>query len=142
MRRDLDLMQIEASVGTPFAASPVVSISPASNGYFYAQAAIGGRTVPMMVDTGATFCSLTAEDAERGIRLRSSDFTRELSTQNGRIKVAPVRIDNMQISAIGIHGVQAVVCRPEPGSESLVRMSFLSRLREFSIKDGRLTLRG
>ncbi|CAA2108995.1 hypothetical protein MBUL_04488 (plasmid) [Methylobacterium bullatum] len=143
LRRDLDLMQIKAGATAPSAPSPVVSLSPASNGCFYAQAAIGGRTVPMMVDTGATFCSLTAEDAERvGIRLRASDFTRELLTQNGRIKVAPVLIGNMQIGAISMRGVQAVVCRHEPSSESLIGMSFLSRLREFSIKDGRLTLRG
>ncbi|KQT53613.1 protease [Methylobacterium sp. Leaf456] len=133
----------KAASPTAAAETGTVALHAASHGHFYADAVIEGRTLRMVVDTGASLCALPEEDAERlGLRLRPGDFTREVSTANGLLRVAPVRLGSVQIGSIVVRDVEAVVVPRGRLGTGLLGMSFLKRLRDFSIAGGRLTLRG
>lgn len=112
-------------------------------GHYLVHPQVDGLRVEMMVDTGASVVALTSEDAERaGLRVIASDFKRPISTANGTVLVAPIRIREMRVGDIVVRDVEAVVAPPGRLGTSLLGMSFLRSLRGFDISGGRLTLRG
>ncbi|WP_267425410.1 TIGR02281 family clan AA aspartic protease [Methylobacterium sp. GC_Met_2] len=120
-----------------------VALQAGRNGHFFVHALLDGRTLPMMVDTGASACAFSEEDAARiGIRVGPADFTRVWNTANGRVRVAPIRIAVVQIGSITVRDVEAVVIPRGLLATSLLGMSFLGRLREFSVAGSTMTLRG
>ncbi|SDM47271.1 aspartyl protease family protein [Methylobacterium phyllostachyos] len=134
----------------PVAAGPAVdgavvgvALQAGRNGHFFVRALMDGRMLPMMVDTGASSCAFSEEDAERiGIRLEPRDFTRVWNTANGTVPVAPIRVAVMQVGSITVRDVEAVVIPRGRLATSLLGMSFLKRLRDFSVSGGTMTLRG
>ncbi|MDH3029386.1 TIGR02281 family clan AA aspartic protease [Methylobacterium fujisawaense] len=120
-----------------------VALQAGRNGHFFVNALLDGRTLPMMVDTGASACAFSEEDAARiGIQVAASDFTRVWNTANGTVRVAPIRIAIVQIGSITVRDVDAVVIPRGLLSTSLLGMSFLRRLREFGVSGSTMTLRG
>lgn len=137
------------------AASPpipaaVVSTGPSAialnadrHGHSHTDAVVAGRSLRMMVDTGATTCAFSEEDAARiGINVGPRDFTRTTSTANDLVRVAPVRIGSIQIGPVTVRDVEAVVVPRGLLTTNLLGMSFLKRVREFQIAGGTMTLRG
>lgn len=120
-----------------------VSVPGDRRGHFMVDTAVDGRRLTMLVDTGASIVALTSEDAARaGIRPYPREYNRRVSTANGEVAVAPVRIREMRVGEITVRDVDAVVMPPGRLGTSLLGMSFLRQLRSFGIADGRLTLRG
>jgi aspartyl protease family protein len=125
----------------PQAASPVTILADAS-GHFFVQAAINGTQIRMMVDTGATGVVLSRDDARRiGINPQPSDFTVQTSTANGIVPVAPIVLKEVAVGEISLHDVPALVHPDNRYQESLLGMSFLSRLSQFEVSGGRLILK-
>jgi aspartyl protease family protein len=121
----------------------VVVLSADLRGHYTVHPSVEGRTLRMLVDTGASVVALTFEDAERaGIRVRPEQFTRPMSTANGVAMAAPVRVAEIRIGEIRLTYVDAVVMPRGRLGASLLGMSFLKRLRGFEMASGRLTLRG
>jgi aspartyl protease family protein len=130
--------------GIKLAPSPrdVVTITADRNGHFYVASILNGQSVRMVVDTGASIVALTYEDAERiGARLSQKDFTVQMSTANGLVQGAPIRIDEIRIAEISMRDVEAVALPKGSLEVSLLGMSFLKRLSGFDISQGRLNLR-
>ena len=97
----------------------------------------------MMVDTGASLVALSAEDAAKvGIRPNPGAYSRPISTANGNVMVAPVRIRELRVGDIAVRDVEAVVVPEGRLGTSLLGMSFLRRLKGFDMAGGRLTLKG
>uniref|UniRef100_UPI0035CA4A5C retropepsin-like aspartic protease family protein n=1 Tax=uncultured Enterovirga sp. TaxID=2026352 RepID=UPI0035CA4A5C len=112
-------------------------------GHFLAGTAVEGRHLTMMVDTGATIVALTHEDAAAvGIRPAPTDYRARMSTANGEVAAARVRIREIRIGEIYVRDVDAVVMPRGRLRTSLLGMSFLRQLRGFDIAQNRLTLRG
>jgi aspartyl protease family protein len=63
-------------------------------------------------------------------------------TANGRTTAARVRLDSVAIGPLDRQKVDALVAEPNAMSESLLGMSFLSRLRSYEFSGDFLTLRG
>jgi aspartyl protease family protein len=63
-----------------------------------------------------------------------------VKTANGAMRVAPVELDMVEIDDLEVHNVAAVVLPPDVLNESLLGLSFLSRLRRFEYADGKLVL--
>jgi len=122
-------------------AGSVVELKAAPNGHFNAEAEVNGRSIDVMVDTGATMIALTYEDAERaGLYLNSSDFTQAVTTANGVARVAPVTLDRVSIGDITVRNVPAAVAERGRLKTSLLGMTFLSRLSRFDMRSGILVL--
>ncbi|WP_246694805.1 TIGR02281 family clan AA aspartic protease [Methylobacterium sp. WL6] len=124
-------------------APTAIALGADRNGHFLADALVDGRSLRMMVDTGATTCSFAEEDAARlGIVVGPRDFTRPVMTANGTIRVAPVRISTIRIGPVTVRDVEAVIVPSGRLGTNLLGMSFLKRVRDFSIAGGTMTLRG
>ena len=112
------------------------------NGHFVSKAQINGRTIQVLVDTGATTVALSHEDARKaGFRPDDLDFDRPVSTANGVVNAAYVRIDRIELGSIRVDRVDGMVLPKGALSGSLLGMSFLSRLNSFEVKNGVLHLR-
>ena len=111
-------------------AGSVVELKAGRNGHFNAEAEVNGRSIDVMVDTGATMIALTYEDAERaGLFLNSSDFTQAVTTANGVARVAPVTLDRVSIGDITVRNVPAAVAERGRLKTSLLGMTFLVACR-------------
>lgn len=118
-----------------------VDLPVGPGGHFRANVEIDGRTIPMLVDTGASYVALSAEDADRlGVITRPSDFTITMYTANGRAKAAPVRLHAVHVDTLSIYDVDAIVAQPGAMNGSLLGMSFLRRLTRFEAQPDRLRL--
>ena len=130
--------------GLPRPASPgETRLSPDRLGHFLAEATVNGTALQMLVDTGASFVSLSAKDAELlGLHPGERDFTYRVSTANGVVKAALVRLREMQVGDVSLRDVQALVPEASGGPPmSLLGMSFLKRLAGFETIQGKLILR-
>ena len=112
-----------------------------ASGHFETPIEINGRSLDVMIDTGATLVSLTYEDAERaGIYLKSSDFNHQTSTANGVARVAAIEINKISIGDISVHNVRGSVSERGKLEKTLLGMSFLSRLSRVEMRSKSLVL--
>ena len=110
-------------------------------GHFIVDAAINGRPVTMMADTGASDCRAVLRGRrETGPVARSLDFTGLARTANGVSRIAPVTLDRVRIEGITLYGIQAAVAERGALSGNLLGMSFLGKLSRFEMKGDELVL--
>ena len=107
--------------------------------------AIAGRVnnarVTFLFDTGASAVVLTAADARRaGIAASGLDFDVPVTTANGSALAAEVRLDQIAVGPIVMRNVAALVARPGALDESLLGMSFLERLKSYTVERDRLVM--
>jgi aspartyl protease family protein len=121
--------------------SDEVRIRADPQGHFIVNAAINGRPITMMADTGATLVVLSFEDAEKlGLSPRSLDFTGLAQTANGVSRIAPITLDRVRIDGITLYGIQAAVAEQGALVGNLLGMSFLGKLSRFEMKGEELVL--
>ena len=117
-----------------------VALPRGRDGHFHADAQINGRSVAVLVDTGATLVAMSYEDAQAaGIYVRADDFRYVSNTANGQARFARVTLDNVRIGNVSVHNVAAAVSQPGKLNTTLLGMSFLGQLR-MEMKDGLLIL--
>jgi aspartyl protease family protein len=118
-----------------------VELAAGSHNHFFADAELNGRSIQVMVDTGASMVALTYDDARRaGIYPRDSDFIGRSNTANGIARFAPVDIDRVSIGGIEVRNVRAAVMEEGKLETSLLGMSYLSKIGSVSMRSGRLVL--
>ena len=117
------------------------SIPAAPDGHFYADAIINGRSVPVVVDTGATVVVLTEATAHQlGIFPPRSAFKQRVQTANGEVGAALVRLREVRLDGVRVADVEALVLPGESLALNLLGMSFLGRLAKFEAAAGKLIL--
>ena len=116
-------------------------LSRGRDGHFRASASINGRTIPVLVDTGATLVALSYEDAlAAGVSVGASDFRYVSNTANGQARFARVTLDSVRIGNVSVQNVDAAVSQPGKLGTTLLGMSFLGQLRSVEMKGGLLVL--
>jgi aspartyl protease family protein len=111
--------------------------------HFMAQAKISGVGVEMIVDTGASTVVLRHEDAKRlGIDMKVLRYTVPVQTANGSSFAARVQLAHVSIGGMSFDNVEALIAKPGSLHQSLLGMSFLSRLRSIEMSKDYLVLRG
>lgn len=112
-----------------------------ADGHFRVEAMVDGTRLNLLVDTGASQVVLTPSDARRlGYDIDALDFSRVTETANGFGRGAPVHLREVSVGGVSVGDVSAMVNDTEM-SESLLGMSFLSRLSGFEFSGDKLTLR-
>ncbi len=108
-------------------ASGTLRLVPDTRGHYWAQGAINGASMRFMVDTGASFVAISAEEAKRaGIDYRAGRHVL-MNTANGQSVAWLVALDRVSIGGIVLYGVEASV--HEQGLPvALLGMSFVNRL--------------
>jgi aspartyl protease family protein len=111
------------------------------SGEFAVAARVNGARVTFLFDTGASVVVLTAADARRAdIDTTGLSFDVPVTTANGSALAAETRLDTIAVGPIVMHNVHALVARPGALEESLLGMSFLERLKSYTVERGRLIL--
>ena len=109
---------------------------------FTGQVTIDGTSISMLVDTGASTVVLKQADAKKlGIDVAGLTYSVPVQTANGMAYAAPVRLRNLSVGPIVIPQVEALVAQTGTLKESLLGMTFLSRLRSYEFSGDFLTLR-
>jgi aspartyl protease family protein len=118
-----------------------LSISHDARGHFVTDGRIDGQRIAFMVDTGASVVALNESSAARfGLRPSRNDYRATVSTANGTVKAAPMRLTMVQLGDITVRDVDAMVLPDEALSENLLGQSFLSKLRRFEYANGKMVL--
>jgi aspartyl protease family protein len=132
-----ELMPSEPQVGQ----GGEVIVTRRLNGEFAITGKVNGQSVTFLFDTGASIVVLTAADARRaGIDTTDLSFDVPVTTANGAAMAAEVRLDTIAVGPIVMPNVRALVARPGALEESLLGMSFLERLKSYTVEHGRLIL--
>jgi aspartyl protease family protein len=150
-----DLMPIAARVVGELLPGSAMSVEESSNGltevrlrrrldgHFTANVEVNGKTMSMIVDTGASTIVLRPEDAAKaGIDVSRLTYKVPVLTANGRTVAARVYVDKIAIGPLDRQRVEALIAQPGAMTQSLLGMSFLSRLRSYEFSGDFLTLRG
>jgi aspartyl protease family protein len=120
-----------------------VRIRKRLDGHFTANVGVNGKEISMIVDTGASSIVLRPQDARKaGIDVKRLTYRVPVLTANGRTLAARVRLEEVAIGPLDRKKVDALVAQPGALSQSLLGMSFLSRLRSYEFSGDFLTLRG
>lgn len=108
-------------------------------GHFLITANVNGTPIRLLVDTGASLVFLTQQDARTiGISQSELVFDRTVETGNGPAQAAPLLLREIRIAQLSLGNVQAAVI--EHLGQSVLGMSFLDRLKGFSMREGALTI--
>jgi len=135
-------VQVVAAPKPAYSGGPrTVEIQPDAHGHFRIDGVVDGQRVRFMVDTGATLVSLRKSEAARlGYHPTARDYMYQARTANGTVRFAAIKLDMVEVGGVMVRDVQASVNPDEALGENLLGLSFLSRLRRFEYREGRLVL--
>jgi aspartyl protease family protein len=113
-----------------------------SNGVVTAKAVVNGVTGTFVVDTGASFVSVTRDFAKRAKLDALNTHAATLQTANGTVDASLATISNIRLGHVHADAVPAVILEKSlgPGVDGLLGMSFLARFdvalgdKEWNIK--------
>ena len=132
-----ELMPSEPEVGR----GGEVIVNRRLSGEFSVAARVNGARVTFLFDTGASMVVLTAADARRaGVNVAGLVYDVPVTTANGAALAAEARLDQIAVGPILMRSVPALVARPGALEQSLLGMSFLERLKSYTVERGRLIL--
>jgi aspartyl protease family protein len=118
-----------------------VMIVRAIDGHFAVRAEVESVPLTLMVDTGASFVTLTMEDAARiGVDTGTLRFRMPVRTANGVMDAAPITLARLAVGQIERRDVPALVAPQGSLDQSLLGMSFLNTLHGYAISGDRLVL--
>lgn len=122
--------------------STAVMLEKDAGGHFEARATVRGRSIRVVVDTGATSTVLTAEDASRvGIDTAALRFTVPVSTANGIARAARATVDDLSVGTITRRNLPVLVAEDGTLDRSLLGMNFLGTLSGIDMRGDRMILR-
>ena len=110
-------------------------------GQYSADFVVNGVNVHGLVDTGASFLSLTPSTAARlGVFPNRTGPHYQMRTANGLASAWPVKIATVSFQGLYVKDVDAIVGEDEVGG-NLIGESFLKRLQSVSQENGTLVLK-
>jgi aspartyl protease family protein len=135
-------VQVAAAPRPTYSGGPrTVEIQPDARGHFRIDGVVDGQRVRFMVDTGATLVALRKSDAARlGYHPTPRDYIYQMHTANGTLRAAAIKLDMVEVGGVMVRDVEASMSPDEALGENLLGLSFLSRLRRFEYREGRLVL--
>jgi len=132
-------------VGARLIGKPIAIAAPAvlraADGHYWAETSVDGRSMRMLVDTGASLVTLSRKDArDLGIYVGDNEFTHTLSTAAGPVKASPVTLKSLSVAGVRLNRVEAIVVDQELPAP-LLGMSFLGRLSAFEARPDGIVLK-
>lgn len=115
-------------------------LKPDQSGQYHADVQVNGRTIRMLVDTGASFVALTQQDAIT-LGVLPLAFNVPVQTANGTAKAGEARLNDIRIGNVQVANTSALVLPFGASGQSLLGMSFLKRLSGFEVAGGNLILK-
>ncbi len=118
-------------------------IEPDARGQFLVDMTVNGVTLDAMVDTGASFVTLSYQAAEHiGLHPNAEDFKYVMQTANGSTRAAAAVVRLIRVGNVEAHDVQVFISQPGAlTTHNLLGMSFLKKLSGYQVDAGRLVLK-
>jgi aspartyl protease family protein len=117
-----------------------VRIAMAQDGHFYARTMINGVERTLLVDSGASFTSLSADSASAAnVTIDPAEPPIPLETANGIVMAKPATIAELRVGGITASDAPAVVSAAF-GDQNVLGMSFLSKLKAWRVEGKTLVL--
>jgi len=116
----------------------VIRIKADANGHYFVKGSADGVPLEFMIDTGASYVTLTKEAAGR-LSVGPLNFNIATNTANGPIQNAQITIGQLTIGTFNVIRMPAVV---NGGNldEPLLGMSWLGLFKSIEIQNGVMTL--
>jgi aspartyl protease family protein len=123
-------LEREYSQGFAVPTKNQVTIAKGLGGHYWIAGSANGQQVQFLVDTGATTIAMNDSQARQlGIDYRAVGKPTVVSTASGTASAWRVTLDRVKVGTIEVMGVEAMVLDGPAPSETLLGMSFLSRVR-------------
>jgi aspartyl protease family protein len=118
-----------------------LNVARDARGHFVTEGRIEGQRIGFMIDTGASVVALNETSAARfGLRPTPGQYTAIVTTANGTVKAARMRLAMIDVGGIVVRDVDAMVLPDQALSENLLGLSFLSKLKRIQYADGQMVL--
>ena len=118
-----------------------LSIPRDARGHFATEGRIDGQRLEFMIDTGASVVALNESSAARfGLRPTPGQYVANVTTANGKVKAARMRLAMVEVGDLVVRDVDAMVLPDQALSENLLGLSFLSKLKRFEFSNGQMVL--
>ena len=110
-------------------------IPMALDGHFWAKAEINGHTIDCMIDTGATFVSLSkSAAAEAGVRPREGEPPIEMGTANGTTLNRLGTAATIRFGTIEATNVEVAIAENDESDANVIGMNLLSKLGSWHVE--------
>ncbi len=107
-----------------------VALSKHGGHSYFVNGRINGRSVEMLVDTGATHIAMNSEHARQlGIDYESEGKKGGLSTASGVVQAWYLNLNSVSVAGITVHNVKASVSEGLFPSKVLLGMSYLNHVK-------------
>lgn len=117
------------------------TLKAADNGHFGGKFRLNGKAIDSLIDTGATFVTMS-ENTARSLGYGGNDLTfrYEVATANGKVKAARIVLKSVEIGTVQVRNVDAMVIRGKMLNYPLIGMSFLKKLSSYRAENDELKL--
>ena len=110
------------------------------DGHFHLKLTINDKVVECLVDTGASEIVLNKNDAQMlGFETETLDYWAHANTANGKIPLAPIRLDTISLGDFKDKNVKAMINKA-PMRFSLLGMRYLNKFSSIEIKNNQMIL--
>jgi aspartyl protease family protein len=117
-----------------------VRIRQSPDGHFWAQVMLNGVRRRMLIDSGATFTSLSQATADAaGVDTRGAAFPVMVDTANGTITAKRGSVQHLELGGLRAEDIDVLVS-PSFGSLDVLGMNFLSQLGSWRVEGHTLVL--
>ena len=117
-----------------------VRIRMSPDGHFWAQVSLNGEETRMLIDSGATLTTLSAETARRaGISPDVSLAPIVARTANGVVQARPARVETFALGPISASDLKVAIS-PSLGPVDVLGMNFLVRLASWRVEGQTMVL--
>lgn len=128
-RKEVLKLGISVASGYKGPSQEVVRLSRAQNGHYFTEIKINGKTVPSLVDTGATNLAISGALAKKiGLNFADGKKSRS-STAAGIVRSYVIRANKVQLGGITKYNVPVNVLEGDFPEIPLLGMSFLNQLQ-------------
>lgn len=111
-----------------------------NDGHFRLKLTVNGKKIEFLIDTGASEIVLNQQDAKTlGFNEKDLEYWAYANTANGRVRLAPVRLNTISLGGYSEKNVKATVNEGEMRT-SLLGMSYLNKFNAIEIKQNQMIL--
>jgi len=112
-----------------------------ADGHFWVNALVNGKPTDFMIDTGATFTSLTGASARAlGVHPTPDKPPAHFDTANGVAQGRFTRLASLEFGTVRVSNLDAVIMVDDDGDTNVIGMNLLSMLKSWRVEGGTLTL--
>lgn len=115
-------------------------VKQSADGHFWVNAAVNGKPVRFLIDSGATTTAMNLRTArDTGVEIDEDGFPSYVSTANGEVEVRRGRIQSLDLDLMATTDFPVIVAE-EFGDTNVLGMNFLSAMKSWRVEGEEMVL--